>query len=293
MKQGKVTIVRLKEGYQVYTRTVGKGIPILLLHGGPGANHICFEIFEKYIDLNRFSLVYYDQLGSTNSDKIDDESLLSLPRYVDEVEQVRAALNLEQFILLGHSWGGMLCIEYALKYEQEGHLLGLVISNMVDSGTDYQAYLNKVRREILTEEELAYAERIETEGKEENDVRYRELIDGKLTGACLCRLDPPPAFLKLPDVPNKIVYHHFQGDNEFVLTGEMKDWNRSADIADIRTPALAIGARYDSMDPKRIEHIGRELPNGEAYICPNGSHLCFWDDSEHYFDALNRFIENL
>lgn len=290
--RGTVQMVKLKEGYQVYTRTVGKGIPILLLHGGPGANHTCFTIFEKYVDLDRFSLVYYDQLGSLNSDQIADEALLSLPRYVDEVEQVRAALGLEKFILLGHSWGGILCMEYALKYEKEGHMLGMVISNMVDSGAVYQEYLEKVRERVLTEEELDYARKIEAEGRDD-DPRYRELIDGKLNSFSLCRLDPPPAFLSAPGVPNPVVYRYFQGDNEFVMTGAAKDWDRSGDIHKIQTKTLAFGGRYDTMDPERMEHIGREVQNGRSYICPEGSHLCFWDDSEHYFAALNEFLDTL
>ena len=160
---------------RVYTRTVGEGFPILLLHGGPGANHICFEIFEKYIDLKKFSLIYYDQLGSSHSDKITDESLLTFTRFVDEVEQVRAALGLERFILLGHSWGGMLCIDYALKYEKEGHLAGLVISNMVDSGKHYLEYLDHVRKINLTPEEYDYMTEIEAAGKE-SDAHYQELV---------------------------------------------------------------------------------------------------------------------
>ncbi|MFQ9651794.1 MAG: proline iminopeptidase-family hydrolase [Enterocloster sp.] len=197
---------------KVYTRTVGEGFPILLLHGGPGANHICFEIFEKYIDLKKFSLIYYDQLGSSHSDKITDESLLTFTRFVDEVEQVRAALGLERFILLGHSWGGMLCIDYALKYEKEGHLAGLVISNMVDSGKHYLEYLDHVRKINLTPEEYDYMTEIEAAGKE-SDAHYQELVE-KLNCACLCRLEVSRLYRFLMCWIK--VYHHFQGDNEFV-----------------------------------------------------------------------------
>lgn len=291
MKEGTVKMVQLKEGGKVYTRTVGEGFPILLLHGGPGANHICFEIFEKYIDLKKFSLIYYDQLGSSHSDKITDESLLTFTRFVDEVEQVRAALGLERFILLGHSWGGMLCIDYALKYEKEGHLAGLVISNMVDSGKHYLEYLDHVRKINLTPEEYDYMTEIEAAGKE-SDAHYQELVE-KLNCACLCRLEVQPDFLSLPNVPDKKVYHHFQGDNEFVVTGDMLYWDRSADMGDIHTRTLCIGARYDTMNPDIMLKMGEELRDGYTYICPDGSHLCFWDDSEHYFQALNEFIGTL
>lgn len=291
MEKGTVKMVQLKEGGQVYTRTVGNGIPILLLHGGPGCNHVCFEIFEKYVDLEKYSLVYYDQLGSSGSDKITDEKYLDFQRFVDEVEQVRAALGLERFILLGHSWGGMLCIDYALKYEKDGHLAGLIVSNMVDSGRNYLAYLDHVRRMNLTKEEYEFMLKIEAE-KNEEDEEYQKLV-GKLNAACLCRLEEEPAFLSLPNVPAKEVYNYFQGDNEFVLTGKMLKWDRIDDIKDIQTKTLCMGAKYDSMNPDLMEAMGRKAPNGSSYICPNGSHLCFWDDAENYFRALNSFMETL
>lgn len=291
MEKGTVKMVQLKEGGQVYTRTVGNGIPILLLHGGPGCNHVCFEIFEKYVDLEKYSLVYYDQLGSSGSDKITDEKYLSFPRFVDEVEQVRAALGLEKFILLGHSWGGMLCIDYALKYEKDGHLAGLIVSNMVDSGRNYLAYLDHVRRMNLTGEEYEFMLKIEAEGNEQ-DEEYQKLVE-KLNAACLCRLEEEPAFLSLPNVPAKEVYNYFQGDNEFVLTGKMLEWDRIDDVRNIHTKTLCMGARYDSMNPDLMEAMGRKIPNGSSYICPHGSHLCFWDDAEHYFQALNSFMETL
>lgn len=291
MNNGTVTMVKLKEGPSVYTRTVGRGVPILLLHGGPGADHRAFTIFEKHVDLEKYSLVFYDQLGSKNSDKIPDESFLSMARYVDEVEQVRAALSLDEFVLLGHSWGGMLCMDYALKYEKDRHLKGVVISNMVDSTACYLNYLDKLRREALTEEEYAYMAEAEHLHQEEN-IKYQALVE-KLNSLYMCRLNPAPEFLQDPNVPVKEVYHHFQGDNEFVVTGAMLGWDRSGDIVNIQTRTLCTCGLYDTMDPGRVEEMGRIMPNGQSYVSPEGSHCSFWDDSAHYFQALDQFLSSL
>ena len=117
---------------------------MLLLHGGPGATHEYFEAADSYFPAASVEYYYYDQLGSAFSDQPKDESLWDLPRFVEEVEQVRSALGLnkDNFYLLGQSWGGMLAIEYALKYQQ--NLKGLIISNMMASIPAYNEYANKV-----------------------------------------------------------------------------------------------------------------------------------------------------
>jgi proline iminopeptidase len=115
--------------YKVWTKRLGHGpLKVLVLHGGPGFSHEYLEALEAFLPPAGIEFIYYDQLGCNNSDQPDDSSLWTLPRYLGEVEEVRHSLGLEHFVLYGHSWGGILAIEYALKYPQ--HLRGLVISNM-------------------------------------------------------------------------------------------------------------------------------------------------------------------
>lgn len=122
-----------KGDFRVWTRRVGSNprVKVLLLHGGPGATHEYLAAFDSYFPAAGIEYYSYDQLGSAWSDQPDDPDLWTIPRFVDEVEQVRLALGLDRdnFYLLGHSWGGMLAIEYALEHQQ--HLKGLVISNMM------------------------------------------------------------------------------------------------------------------------------------------------------------------
>src|ERR1043165_912342 len=131
--------------FRVWTKRVGNNptIKLLLLHGGPGSTHEYFEAFDSYLPAAGIEYYYYDQLGSLFSDQPDAPELWELPRFVDEVEQVRQALGLtaDNFYLLGHSWGGLLAIEYALAHQE--HLKGLVISNMMASIPAYNAYAEK------------------------------------------------------------------------------------------------------------------------------------------------------
>ena len=132
--------------FNVWTKRIGNNptIKVLLLHGGPACTHEYFECFENFFPQENIEFYYYDQLGSYYSDQPTDTSLWQLDRFVEEVEQVRKALNLDKnnFYLLGHSWGGILAMQYALKYQQ--HLKGLIISDMMSSAPEYGKYAEDV-----------------------------------------------------------------------------------------------------------------------------------------------------
>jgi len=125
----------------VWTKRVGNNaeLKVLLLHGGPGSTHEYLEACDSYLPAAGIEYYYYDQLGSGFSDQPDDPSLWELHRFVDEVEQVHSALGLgpDNFVLYGHSWGGILAIEYALAHQEQ--LRALVISNMMASAPAYMA----------------------------------------------------------------------------------------------------------------------------------------------------------
>src|SRR5690554_3614145 len=116
--------------FKVWTKRVGNNptMKVLLLHGGPGMTHEYFEAFDSYFPNAQIEYYYYDQLESKYSDQPNDSSLWKIDRFVDEVEQVRKALDLDSsnFYLLGHSWGGILGLEYALAYPE--NLKALIVS---------------------------------------------------------------------------------------------------------------------------------------------------------------------
>ena len=143
--------------FKVWTKRVGNNprIKVLLLHGGPGATHEQFASCDSYFPGSEIEYYYYDQLGSHYSDQPTDESLWVTERFVEEVEQVRIALGLDNtnFYLLGQSWGGILATEYALKYQQ--NLKGLIISNMMMSCPEYGKYAKEVLGPQMKPEVLA------------------------------------------------------------------------------------------------------------------------------------------
>jgi len=277
--------------FKVWTRKVGSGeTKVLLLHGGPGASHDYLENFADHLPQAGYELYLYDQLGSWRSDQPDDPSLWTIERFREEVETVRQALGLDNFVLVGQSWGGMLGIEYALKYQD--HLKGLVISNMVASIPRYAAYVNELRRR-MDPEKVAILERHEAAGDYDNP-EYQEIMFGELYAKHLCRLDPwPQGVLDTFEHLNHAIYNHMQGPSEFEITGTFKDWDRMADLPRITVPTLLIVGRYDTMGVSDIEEMNELLPDSTLLICENGSHISNYDDEEAYFAGLLEFLAEL
>jgi proline iminopeptidase len=283
--------------FKVWTKRVGNNprVKLLLLHGGPGATHEYFEPCDSYLPAAGVEFYYYDQLGSHYSDQPDIPALWEIPRFVDEVEQVRLALGLDagNFFLLGHSWGGILALEYALRYQR--HLKGLVISNMMASIPAYNEYAQRVLMPTMDAAALAEIKRLEAV-KDYANPRYMELLMQHHYIYHVLRMPlgdwPDPverAFKHL----NPKVYIPMQGPSELGASGKLAAWDRRADLHSISSPTLTIGAHYDTMDPKHMEGMARSLPRGRYLDCPAGSHMAMFDDQERYFEGLVRFLNDV
>lgn len=277
--------------YKVWTKKVGSGpLKVLLLHGGPGFGHEYLEAFESFLPQAGIEMYYYDQLGCTNSDQPDDDTLWTLARYTEEVEEVRRALGLEHFVLYGQSWGGMLALEYALTHPQ--YLRGLVISNMT---AGIQSYLKRTAaiKRALPPDTLARLTALEA--KEAYDSpEYQQLMMEELYPQMVCRTKPwPEPVTRAFRHANDRIYNLMQGKSEFLVTGNLRDWERWDRLHEIRVPALTIGARYDEMDPEDMRRMATLMGNARYAYCPNGSHFALWDDQAVYFDHLLKFLRSV
>ena len=285
--------------FNVWTKRVGNNPTkkVLLLHGGPGANHEYFQAIDSYFPKESIEYYYYDQLGSSFSDKPKDESLWTIERFVDEVEQVRLALGLDEnnFIILGHSWGGILGLEYALKHQNR--MKALIISNMVPSIPDYIKYANDVLAPKLDPSVLKKIREYENAGDYTNN-EYLGLIEEHYYPKHVLRMPleewPNPVIRSLADL-NYDIYLKMQGPSEFGVVGDalLKDWDRKNDLKNLKIPVLTIGGQYDTMDPKQMEWMSTEVQNGTYLHCPNGSHWSMYDDQETYFNGVTGYINSL
>jgi proline iminopeptidase len=288
-----------KGKFKVWTKRVGNNprIKLLLLHGGPGATHEYFEACDSFLPAAGVEYYYYDQLGSAYSDQPDESTLWEVPRFVDEVEQVRQALGLtrDNFYLLGHSWGGILAMEYALKHQ--ANLKGLIISNMMSSIPAYNAYAQQKLMPAMKPAVLAEILRYES-AKDYDNPRYMGLLVPNYYTEHILRMPPE----KWPDPVNrafthlnKKVYVPMQGPSEMGCTGgcKLEKWDRSPDLSKITVPTLTIGARNDTMDPAHMEWMSKQLPRGRYLYCPNGSHMSLYDDQQAWFAGLAKFLKDV
>ncbi|MFN0201546.1 MAG: proline iminopeptidase-family hydrolase [Bacteroidia bacterium] len=282
--------------FKVWTKRFGNHptVKILLLHGGPAMTHEYMECFETFFGKEGFEFYEYDQLGSYYSDQPKDTSLWHLDRFVEEVEQVRKALKLEKdnFYLLGNSWGGILGMQYALKYQQ--HLKGLIVCNMQASFARYAQYNAKLRSQMPTSfMDSIYA--FEKANKY-TDSTYNYMVLTKYYTKHLCRIPLD----KWPDGLNRSfkhvnspIYVMMQGPSEFKAGGNLVGWDIMDRLKEISVPTLMVGAKYDTMDPEDMKKQSELVQKGKFLYCPNGSHLSMWDDQEVFMKGIIDFVHEV
>ncbi len=294
-----IPITTEKGTFKVWTKRVGNNPTkkVLLLHGGPGMTHELYACVDGYFPQEEIEYIYYDQLGSFYSDQPDDLDLWTTERFVEEVEQVRIALNIDasNFYLLGQSWGGILAMEYALKYQK--NLKGLIISNMMSSIPEYNTYAQNVLGPQM--DPVIYKEIKQLEDAEDfTNPRYGELLFEHYYTEHVLRMPPnewPEAVIRTLNHANNQVYVHMQGYSEFGVTGDatLKEWDIRERLKEIEVPTLVIGAQYDTMDPTHMEWMSKEVQKGRYLYCPNGSHLSQYDDQKTYFEGVIKFINDV
>jgi proline iminopeptidase len=288
-----------KGTFNVWTKRIGNNpkIKVLLLHGGPGLTHELYECFEGYFPNEGIEFIYYDQLGSYYSDQPKDKSLWTNERFVEEVEQVRIALGLnkDNFFILGQSWGGILAMDYALKYQK--NLKGLIISNMMASIPEYNEYAQKVLGPQMNKK--IYAEIMQLEKNNDfNNPKYSELLFEHYYTEHILRMPQkewPESIKRCFKHINSEVYITMQGYSEFGISGNatLKNWDVKDKLKTITVPTLTIGAKNDTMDPKHMQWIAKEVQNGRFLFCPNGSHLSQYDDQKNYFSGVIQFLKDV
>jgi L-proline amide hydrolase len=282
-------------GHEVWYRIVGEGeeagkLPVLLLHGGPGATHDYLESLEALAETGRRA-IFYDQLGCGRSDLPDDPSLYTVELFVDEVGAVRRELGLDRIHLFGNSWGGMLAIEYALT--QPGGLASLVIASSPSSMRQWVAETARLRsqlppdvQETLDRHEAAGT----TESQEYEDaclVFYKRHV---------CRLDEWPDYVQRSFdflQRNGLVYRTMNGPSEFHVTGTLREWDVTARLGEIRVPTLVVSGEHDEATPATNRTVSETIPGARSVILPDCSHMAHVEDPAGYVRLLDGFFSEV
>lgn len=288
-----VSITTPKGPHKVWIKRVGNNakLKLLLLTGGPGLSHDYLDVMDSYLPREGVEYYHYDQLETGVSDRPNDPDLWTLARYVDEVDQVRRAIGGDKsnFCLLGHSWGGLLAMEYAIT--RPGNLKCLVISNMMASIPAYTDYAKKVLEPQMDQAKLKQILDMEKNGQTEQPGYMALLMPNWYEQHILRRpaADWPAPVMTAGANLNRKFYVTMQGPSEMGASGRLLNWDRFNDLKRIDVPTLVISGKYDTMDPAYMARMAKALPKGEL-AATNGGHMDMYDDQPTYFAKLTAFL---
>lgn len=289
IKEGFVSFHNFKTWYRIVGDHDDPGkFPLVCLHGGPGATHDYFAPLEA-MEKNGRRVILYDQLGWGNSDHAHNPSMWTVNLFLDELKVIFRSLGLERVHVLGHSWGGMLAMEYALT--QPTGLVSLILADTLASAPQWRAEAKRLIAELppKVQQTLQKHEAAGTTNSPEYQKACRA-FSSRYGGG---HINPKPEWVKqaFKKLKYNEVYLTMWGPSEFYATGTLKDWDITSRLGEIRVPALVLGGKFDEATPVITETIHKGIPGSEWVIFENSAHFPHIEETELYLQVLSKFLE--
>jgi proline iminopeptidase len=285
-------------GALIYYQSVGRGAPLMIVHGGPGASH---DYFLPYLlPLMRTNrLVFIDERGSGKSSKFEDPRQYTIANMVEDIEAVRHALDLGKISLLGHSFGGALVQAYAFKYQK--NLSHLILGSTFASTKELNQALAKMKAEMNPKERdrVSALEAAGLFGKGESwehgryPEEYAKLAWGKGYFPYVYQNHPDPNYDPLSSNTGTAwdVYREMWGsDGEFVVDGNLKEVEYVGQLSQIKVPTLIIVGDHDESDPTMSQEMHEKIAGSKLVILANSGHMTFVDQPEQFLRAVRDFV---
>lgn len=265
----------------------GDGIPLVTLHGGPGYPSYHFESLDPLGDER--VVISYDQLGCGKSDRPVDKSLWTIDRFIAELDTLRAALNLEEIHLLGHSWGSMLATDYMLT-KPEG-VVSLILASPALSVKRWESDAERLLAEMPQDLQEVIAKHEAAGSTDSPEYQAAAMVFLKRH---LCRLDPWPEVMSRVEAgANLDLYRYMWGPSEFTATGTLKDYERVDRLSEIKVPTLFTCGRYDEATPETTALYQSRIPGARLVIFENSAHMTMIEEPEHYVSVLRAFLREV
>jgi proline iminopeptidase len=292
LREGRLVID--DDGHEIYYKLYGSGAETLVcLHGGPGADHRGLVRLGEVAG-DEFQVLIYDQLGSGQSDRPDDESLWSVPRFVEEVEAVRTRLELGPVHLYGQSWGGMLALQYVLDHPQG--VRSLVLSNTGSSTNDIFRSMTQ-RRLDLGADVFTHMTMLEGRGETgspEHDAMLKQVLSRHLRRST--PFEPERSLREYDEIMVPLMdvgpaYFSMWGPHEFLLTGTLADWDVTDRLGEIAVPTLILCGWYDEIDLRCHRVLSDRIADNEFLIFGNSSHCTILEkEADAYLAVISDFV---
>ena len=280
------------KGFYTFCYTFGdllKGTPIIVLHGGPGG---CIERYEPLEELAKkgIPLIFYDQLGCGYSRvPKGNKDLWDFNLYLDELENVIKYFGLKKFHILGHSWGGMLALEWVTTRKHKG-LDKLILFSTLPSTKIW----NDEHLKMVENYPSKYKEAIlnDLEGKEA-DKKYLKLGLRRFYQEHVARKKDKKYQFSRKRFPktNKEIYEKMWGKSELFGTGTLLDWNTIPNLKNIKNQTLIISGKLDESTPTINELMNKEIKNSKWILLKKSHHIGYAEEPELVIDEIYKFIK--
>ncbi len=284
-------------GVMIYYKMLGRGAPLMIVHGGPGASH---DYFLPYLLplARRNKLIFVDERGSGRSQKLEDPSGYTIENMVEDVERVRQALGLGKIRLLGHSYGGALAQAYALKYQ--ANLTHLILGSTWSSTKAINEVFVRMKQNMSPE----LRERINSleeaglfgHGKDYEKNRYTNnymiAAWGEGYFPYLYQQHPDPNYDPVDN--GKIsweLYREMWGEHgEFIIDGNLKSVEYTDRLSTIKVPTLILVGDHDECDPSLSQAMHEKIAGSKMVIFPKAGHMTFVDDTGMFIKTVDEFL---
>src|SRR5713101_6456269 len=285
-------------GVMIYYKVLGRGEPLMIVHGGPGASH---DYFLPYLlPLARHNkLIFIDERGSGRSQKLEDPSGYTVENMVEDVEAVRQALGLGKISLLGHSYGGALAQAYALKYQR--NLSHLILGSTWSSTKGLNEVF--VRMKLNMSSELRERiDRLEGAGLfgHGKDYRKNRYTDDYMIAAWgegyfpyLYQNRPDPNYDPVDNSKMSWdLYREMWGSHgEFIIDGNLKSVEYNDRLSSIRVPTLILVGDHDESDPTLARAMHEKIAGSKLVIFPKAGHMTFVDQPVMFIKMVEEFLK--
>jgi proline iminopeptidase len=284
-------------GVMIYYVTLGRGRPLVIVHGGPGASH---DYFLPYLlPLARHNkVVFIDERGSGRSQKLDDPAGYTVENMVEDVEDVRQALNLGKISLLGHSYGGALAQAYALKYQKNlSHLiLGSTWSSTVALNQTLAQMKEKMPAELRDRINKMEADGLFGHGLDfqknryTNDYMVAAWGEGYFPYVYHNRPDPNYDPVAGGNISWDLYREMWGSHGEYVVDGNLKSVEYTDRLAGIKVPTLILVGEHDECDPSLSRAMQAKIAGSKMVVLPNSGHMTFVDQTRMFVEAVDEFV---
>jgi proline iminopeptidase len=280
---------------KVYYETEGSGPPVFVVAAGPGGSHASFHPWFSRLAKDH-TVVYFDNVGRGRSDRLKDPKHYTVPRDAEDIEAVRKALGYDRISVIGHSYGGMPALAYALKYPD--HTSHIVLSDTIYSANTFQANIDSCNFNVRNHYPETWAKLMEMRRRgvksctEEYESEYGNAMmdpywyNPAMEDRLFRSRDPGDAY-------NYEVYLAMIGeDAEWKVGGTLKGYDPSRRMRTMTTPTLICVGRYDRVSlPRVASEMNALIPSSKLVIFEQSGHRPWVEETERYFEMVKTFLD--